>query len=395
MSVIVESLQQRFINRFGATPRVFRAPGRVNLIGEHTDYNGGFVLPVALQMATWVAAAPRTDRVVRAVSESMDEPAVIDLVARPSPKQDWTDYVAGVAYVLEDAGYRLTGADLLIASTVPRGAGLSSSAALEVAVAMALLSGKPDLSAVASAKAEGWPPQDSLEIARLCQRAENEYVGARCGIMDQFVATHARAGHALLLDCRSMAHEAVAVPATARLVVAHTGVAHRIAAGEYNARRSQCDAAAAAMALDSLRDATEEHIARASHAMSGILRKRARHVVTENQRVLDVAAALRAGDLDRAGTLMVRSHESLRDDFEVSGRELDLMVEHAMALPGVLGARMTGGGFGGCVVCLTRAGAAAAAAAALRDRYAAATGIAPDLWIAEPSAAAAEVTSAR
>ncbi len=327
-----------FEARFGERPRIFHAPGRVNLIGEHTDYNEGYVMPAAIELGTFVAASPRTDRRLAVHSMQFDESCEIEIDAA-RPRGDWTDYVAGVAVMLERAGFRIGGANLLIASDVPLGAGLSSSAALEVAVAMALAPGPVEAPALIERRT----------LAKLCQRAENEFVGVQCGIMDQFIACHARAGNLLMLDCRSLEYAYVRLPGGVKLVIANTMVRHDLAASEYNKRRAEC-AMAAAYFGKSLRDVKLSDVDGA--AMPDLLRRRARHVVTENARVLEARAALERGDLRAFGNAMYRSHASLRDDYEVSCAELDALVAMARDLRGVHGSRMTGGGFGGCTISL-------------------------------------------
>ncbi len=379
-----DELRARFSTRFGRDAAVYRAPGRVNLIGEHTDYNDGFVLPVAIDLFTWVAAAPRDDRLVRLHAENLDADATFSLDERhPTPARDWSDYPRGVALALAGAGHRLRGADLLVASEIPIGAGLSSSAALEVAVAWALL----DLAGEA-------PEPD--EVARLCQRAENEWVGTRCGIMDQFASCRGGAGHALLLDCRSLAARAVPIPAAAALVVCDSMVAHALADGAYNRRRAECEEGARALArvvpgIAALRDATPADLERQRDAMDPTVHRRCRHVVSENERVLAAAQALEAGDLPRLGELLCASHESLRHDYEVSCPELDALVELAVSLPGVFGSRMTGGGFGGCTITLARAEHAEQVAATLAARHPAASRGTPWVRICAPADGARRV----
>jgi galactokinase len=375
------ALATRFEDRFGSRPRVFRAPGRVNLIGEHTDYNGGFVMPVAIQLSTWVAAAPRSDMTLTIVSEALGTSATVALSEPLVPQGHWSDYVAGVAQVLIAEGVRLTGADLLVSSTLPQGAGLSSSAALEVASALALLGG-------------GGP--DPTTLARWCRRAENEFVGAQVGIMDQYVACHGQRGHALLIDCRTIESRPLPLPTDMGIVVCNTMVKHRIAGGEYNARRADCEAAVQTLQrvlpdVQDLRDVQVDDLERHGHTLDDIRRRRVRHVVTENQRVLDAAEALEHGDLARFGELMRESHRSLRDDYDVSSRELDIMVDLGNAQPQALGTRMTGGGFGGCTVSLVPAEATEAFAAQMRFDYARATGVQPDVWVCVASDGAEEV----
>ncbi len=303
--------------------RVFRAPGRVNLIGEHTDYNEGFVLPVALDLECRVTARPAADGLhARALDLGEERRWPLDGFER---RGDWGDYVAGVAVELARLGIGPVAADLEITSTVPMGAGLSSSAALEVAVALALstLAGKT---------------LAPLELARLCQRAENNFTGVRCGLMDQLAAVFGRRGHALWIDCRSLDVRPVALPPGCELLVVNTGVRHQHASGEYNLRRQQCERAAALLGRP-LRDASMNDAA----ALPEPQRRRARHVISENLRVSQFVQACAAGDLDSAGRLMYASHASLRDDYQVSCAELDFLVEAARPVPGMLGARLTGG----------------------------------------------------
>lgn len=357
-----------------ADRRVYRAPGRVNLIGEHTDYNDGFVMPMAIDRFTRVTPSARGDGRLAVHSEAMGDAVEARLDAGAlRPRGDWSDYVYGVAKQLLDAGIPLQGATLRIASDVPLGAGLSSSASLEVAVASALVDG---------ARAT----IDRMTLARLCQRAEHEFAGAHCGIMDQFIALHGRAGHALLLDCRSLAFAAIALPARTEVVIGNTMVRHSIAAGEYNARRAECEAAARALAarlpdVRALRDVSPDDLDRHAGALSDIQLKRARHVVTENARVQAAAERLERGALDAFGALMAESHRSLRDDFEVSCRELDAMVDVAAACDGVYGARMTGGGFGGCAIALVDAAHTEAIVRTLKAGYQQRTGITPEIYI--------------
>ena len=332
--------------RASQNSRTFRAPGRVNLIGEHTDYNDGFVMPVAIEFAACVDVSERADRRLVIHSENYGETCEFDLDEfEPKAKGHWSDYVRGVAVMLERDGYRIGGAELRIRSDVPMGAGLSSSAAIEVASALALL-------AVAQASILRWQVGDLPHgLALLCQRAENEFVGVRCGIMDQFIACHARSGHALLLDCRTLEHRFAPLPRGVKLVIANTGVRHSLAAGEYNRRRAECETGAAYFGR-SLRDVTLDEFEREGRGLSDVVYRRCRHVITENARVLAAATALDREDLLTFGELMYRSHHSLREDYEVSCRELDALVEIASGVPGVYGSRMTGGGFGGCTISL-------------------------------------------
>jgi galactokinase len=379
---MLDELRDRFLREWGQMPVVFRAPGRVNLIGEHTDYNDGFIMPAAIEYATFAAVAPRADRFLRVRTSLTGETATLDLDAPPAaPRRDWTDYVFGVAHVLTASGHRLAGADLMIASTVPIGAGLSSSAALEVAVASALLH-VADLAI------------DGVDLALLCQKAENEFVGMRCGIMDQFIACRGRAGHALMIDCRSLEETAVPIPAHARIVVANSMVHHQLAGGgEYNARRRSCETGVAALQaalgpIRALRDVGPTELADHARLLDEVTFRRCRHIVAENERVVAAAEALAVGDLALTGTLMDASHVSMRDDFEISCPEIDVLVDLAQRLPGVFGSRMTGGGFGGCTVSLVEAEAVETVIAELGRGYEAATGIRPTIFACAPSAGA-------
>jgi galactokinase len=356
--------------------RTFRAPGRVNLIGEHTDYNEGFVMPVAIDFATYVDVTAREDRRLVVHSENYFETKEFDL-DDPEPRAcgHWSDYVRGVAAMLERAGHRVEGAALRIRSDVPMGAGLSSSAAIEVACALALLRDAA---------------MERTALAKLCQRAENEFVGVRCGIMDQFIACHARAGHALLLDCRTLDHRFVAVPRDVKLVIANTMVRHSLAAGEYNLRRAECEEGAAYFGR-SLRDVTSGDLERQGRGLAETVRRRCRHVITENARVIAASVALEEGDMHAFGKLMDQSHRSLVHDFEVSCAELDTMVEIAAQAPGVYGSRMTGGGFGGCTISLVQEEHVDAFRETIVRRYREATGIEAAVYVSGAAAGAGEL----
>jgi galactokinase len=345
-------LTEQFRARFGAEPAgLVRAPGRVNLIGEHTDYNDGFVLPVAIDRDIRIAARPRTDRLVRLYSATFDQLSTFSLDSiEPDPAASWSNYPRGVALYLQEAGFALAGMDAAIEGDVPVGAGLSSSAALEVATATAF------------AELDGLD-LSSVQKAVICQRAENRFVGVNCGIMDQFISALGQAGHALLVDCRSLDYDLVPIAgAGLSVVVADTTVKRGLAGSEYNVRRAQCEEGVARLSemlnrpLKALRDVTlaevDEHAAR----LPDLIARRVRHVVGENERTLSAVAALRRGDLARFGQLMNESHRSLRDLYEVSCGELDALVEAAWQTPGVYGARMTGAGFGGCTVALIDTG---------------------------------------
>jgi galactokinase len=372
----------RFHELFGQPPALYRAPGRVNLIGEHTDYNEGFVMPVALDLSCWVAAAPRTDRRLVVRSENAAETVTVDLERPVARTGQWIDYVAGVATMMRTLG-EVRGGNLLIHSEVPAGAGLSSSAALEVASALAIA----DISGLTL---------ERTAIATLSQRAENEVVGARVGIMDQYNAVHARAGTALVLDCRALEHRHIPLPPGVRIVACNSMVRHSIAGGEYNKRRQECNEAVRTLQrsfpdVSSLRDVDMPRLEGARSALGDLLYRRARHIVTENERVLAAARALEMQDLDSLGRLMAESHRSLRDDYDVTVRELDTLVEAASDVPGVLGARMTGGGFGGCTVNLVDERAVDTFCHVVADRYDTATGLKPDIYVSEPADAGGRV----
>jgi galactokinase len=349
--------------------RVVRAPGRVNLIGEHTDYNEGFVLPAAIDLEIRIAYLPTLDRRVELTRLESGDRHDFDLDTPRRKNGSWLDYVAGTAWALTESGLPLTGLRGVIASTLPTSAGLSSSAAIELASAWAMLD-------------EGASAVDRFELARRCQRAENGYVGVMGGLMDQFAESCGVAGAALFLDCRSSEWRRVPLPPGLELVVLHTGSRRSLTRSEYNVRRSQCEAAVAAIARDhpaihSLRDVTPEVLDAASPRLPPVELRRARHIVSENDRVGRTVQALETGDLAAVGELFAASHASLRDDYEVSSPELDAMVDIASSVPGVVGARMTGAGFGGCTVNLVRPDAVDALRAAVLDRYPARTGLTP------------------
>ena len=376
----LEKRGAEFQARFGAEPRYFRAPGRVNLIGEHTDYNAGFVMPAAIRFYTTIAAAPRTDRLLRVRSVNFAEtrevalPGPLAAQERSGQSPHWIDYICGVAWALQEAGIAVGGADMLVQGDVPLGAGLSSSAALEVAAALALTQ-------LAGESLEG------LRLAKICQRAENQYVGIRCGIMDQFASVHGRAGHAMMLDCRTLEHRFLSLQA-AQLVICNTMVRHRLAGSEYNRRREQCEQGVRSLArvvpgITALRDVSADLLQAHKEVLGPVIYRRCHHVVMENRRVVAAASALEAVDLEGFGALMRESHRSLRDDYEVSCDELDLMVRLAESIDGVYGARMTGGGFGGCTVNLVRTDRVAQFRSQLAADYARATGRRPEVYVCE------------
>jgi galactokinase len=376
------ALARVFVDRFGRERQGLAvAPGRVNLIGEHTDYNEGFVLPVAIDRTVSAAFAARSDRQVRVQSLEFDEEDSFSLDDIERLEGDvWSNYVRGVATVLQEAGCRLTGLDVAIQGDVPIGAGLASSAALEVAV----------LGAFQRAAALTIDPRDQ---ALLAQRAENQFVGVACGIMDQMAAAMGRRDHALLIDCRSLETEAVRLNLAAhalKIVVAHTGVRRALSDSAYNQRRQECARAAQMLAqvigarpVRALRDITSSDLAAHEGSLPEALARRARHVVGENERVLKSVEALRRGDLLTLGQFLYASHQSLARDYEVSSPELDLMVQLASRLEGVVGARMTGAGFGGCTVNLVRETAIDAFRGQVIESYRRRTGLSAEMYVCE------------
>jgi galactokinase len=353
--------------------RTFRAPGRVNLIGEHTDYNLGFVLPIALDLATYVETRPSPDGMFHVWSEDRRERFSWKATDTASlqPRKQWSDYVAGVAVQLAKAAIPLQPLEMSIRSDVPEGSGLSSSAALEVASALAFLQGRQ---------------MDRLELAKLCQRAEGEFVGMPCGIMDQFVSLFGQPGAAIRIDCRSLEFRPVTLPADTQIIAVNSMVKHNLGASAYRTRVAECAEACRALGVTSLRDASPEQVA--TTRMEPLARKRARHVVTENQRVELFVAA---GDAIVMGHLFSESHASMRDDYEISCHEIDFLVESARSLEGCYGARMTGGGFGGCTVNLVRSDAAQAFCVAITKTYQDRFGVDPVVFPCNPGAGAAEI----
>jgi galactokinase len=364
----------QFERVYAARPRVFRAPGRVNLIGEHTDYNDGFVMPAAVGFSTYAGIAPRPDR--KLVLQSQEFPGCFEFDLDNLPQQRnqaWVDYVVGVATVLRRRGIRLEGANLLVNGDIPIGAGLSSSAALEVASTLALL------------RLTG-TQMPLPEVATLCREAENTYVGAHVGIMDQYISCMGKAGHAMLLDCRSLEFRLVPIPPGLQLVVCNTMVKHDVATSGYNVRRAQCEEGVGYFVkwypnIRALRDVSVEMLHEHSKDLSPVILKRCTHVILENQRTVEAARSLTDRDLARMKELMAESHASMRDLYEISCQEVDIMVDSAQDLPGFCGGRMTGGGFGGCTINLVRTGNASDFAAQIADRYQRATNIKPQIYI--------------
>nr|WP_315247308.1 galactokinase [uncultured Albidiferax sp.] len=368
-----------FAQHFGHAPTLHvRAPGRVNLIGEHTDYNDGFVLPCAIDFETRIAVGPRSDRQVRICAcdyfDAIDQ-FDLDAPITPRPDAQWANYVRGVVQVLLAKGLHLGGMDLAIAGNVPQGAGLSSSASLEVAVGQAFN---------VLHNSELLTPTD---IALAAQKAENSFVGVNCGIMDQLISACGEADHALLIDCRSLSTQAVPVPAGLAVMIVHSHVQRGLVGSEYNTRRQQCEAAAAHYGVKALRDIDIARLERDAAGLDAVVLRRARHIVTENQRTLDAAQALSTGDLQRLGQLMAASHDSMRDDFEITVPPIDHLVTILQAAIGPQGgARMTGGGFGGCVVALLPEALVPTARAAVAAQYRAPNGDAATVYVCHASA---------
>ncbi len=368
-------------NQFGGDPRVFLAPGRVNLIGEHTDYAGGFVMPAAIDFGTFASISARRDGRIEIWSQNFKEGVTYGANEVPQKRtQHWSDYPLGVLWALRKEGVEVPAFSMVLHGNVPLGAGLSSSASVEVASALALLH-------LADAKME------RTAIAKLCQKAENAYVGASCGIMDQFIACQGAEDHALLLDCRSLEFRLAPIPRHVGLVIANTMVKHSIAGGEYGTRRAEVEEGTAILRehrpeIALLRDATPEDLERWGSEMPDNVMRRCRHIITENLRTVAAADALASGNLKRLGDLMAAAHVSYRDDFEASCEEADIMVAAAQSLPGLIGARLTGGGFGGCTVNVVEEEVAARFAEQLREEYQAATGIQAEIYRCHASAGA-------
>ena len=378
MKVEREQALRTHEQRFGRSGRIFAAPARVNLIGEHTDYTGGFVMPMAIDFRTVAVVSGRDDGRAVFYSANYDEEVGIEITSlSKAPLGGWSDYPAGVLWSLSQEGVTVSGFSMSFVGDVPLGAGLSSSASVEVVTAMALL--------------EHAGIELPLEkVATLCRRAENEYVGAKSGIMDQFAVAGCVANRAMLLDCRSLSYELLPMPAEERVVICNSMVKHAVATGEYGDRSTEVEAGQAVLrrerpGVELLRDATLTDLEACRSKMSEASFKRCRHIITENVRVMKARDALLTGDMDRFGTLMVEAHESFRDDFSASCEEVDILVAIAVEQEECFGARITGGGFGGCTVNVVRADAAEKFVASLRRAYAAKTGIEADCFVCTPS----------
>lgn len=372
------------LERFGQEPVTFSAPGRVNIIGEHTDYADGFVMPAAIDFATLAAISARDDRTIAIFSANFNEQVSRSLDRLPAQAaHHWSDYPLGIIFVLREAGVEIPAFSLTLNGDVPLGAGLSSSASIEVATMAAILG-------LAGVK------MPLPRMARLCQRAENHFVGASTGIMDQFIACCGKQDQALLLDCRSLEYRLAPIPSRLSLVIANTMVKHSHAGGEYNTRRSEVEEGTALLRshrpeIKLLRDATLDDLAKWGREMRPEVLKRCRHIITENTRTVAAADALEAGDLKALGRLMYEAHASYRDDFEASCPEADIMVELARNEPGCIGARLTGGGFGGCTVNLVENSEARSFSDHLRNGYRKATGIEADIYLCHASAGVHQV----
>lgn len=385
---IQEDVIQKFVEQFNKEPSfVVQAPGRVNLIGEHTDYNDGFVLPMAIDRSVIIALRPRSDELVSVQAIDMGETAVFDLNNLVKEDANWVEYLKGVAWALQEAGNSLNGWEGVLGGNVPRGAGLSSSAAVELATARAF-------HAVSDFE---WQP---AEMAKLGQKTENEWLGVQTGIMDQMISALGQEGHALLIDCRSLESEAVPLPhgvegSETAVVILDTNTRRGLVDSAYNERRTQCEKAARTFGVRALRDVSLQQFLENSHELDPLTAKRAKHVITENVRTLNAAKAMQDADVELLGQLMDESHISLRDDFEVSSTELDQMASFARSQPGCYGARMTGAGFGGCAVALVRGEAVDAFVTAVAEKYKLATNLEPKIYVCQPSSGASTLTNTK
>ena len=380
-----QQLKQLFSRHFHQQPTtIIRSPGRVNIIGEHTDYNEGFVFPMALTCATWLAICPRDDHQIIMRSDNVQEATTLDMQNLQKPQQDvqWQDYVAGVAQMLQQTqGQALKGFDAVVLGDVPMGAGLSSSASFELAVAKALC----------EVNQLDWDP---TQMALLCQRAENHWIGVNCGIMDQLICAAAVAGHACMIDCRDLSVTPVPLPDNTTIVIMDTMTRRGLVDSAYNERRQQCEQVAQQLGVQFLRDVDLATLQQHKVSLDPLAYKRAHHVVSENARVLEAAAAMQTNDATALGHLMVDSHHSMNQDFEITNEELNIMVNVALAAPGCFGARMTGGGFGGCAVALVADDQVAVFIDYVAQQYEAQTQLKPAIYASKPMAGCAVVSSA-
>ncbi|WP_318493868.1 galactokinase [Photobacterium leiognathi] len=383
MSDLISNVKHAFTAVLGYQPsHLIQAPGRVNLIGEHTDYNDGFVLPCAINYQTVVAAAPRTDNIIRVVSVDYDNATdEFDLTQPIEFQQDkmWANYIRGVVKCLLERGFTFTGADIAVTGNVPQGAGLSSSAALEVVIGQTF-------------KVLYNLEISQADIALNGQQAENQFVGCNCGIMDQMISAEGRENHAMLLDCRSLETQAVSMPEDMAVVIINSNKKRGLVDSEYNTRRQQCEEAARIFGVKALRDVTIEQFNAKAHELDELVAKRARHVITENDRTVEAAAALRNHDMKRMAELMAQSHASMRDDFEITVFEVDTLVEIVKDVIGEQGGvRMTGGGFGGCIVALVPPTLVDDVKAAVETKYQAATGLKESIYVCQAKDGAGKI----
>lgn len=386
MELELAQLGDEFRERFGTYPRFFQAPGRVNLIGEHTDYNEGFVMPFAIDRRAIVAGSRRKDSILNVFARDLGEVVAIDLNDEIVTRRGtWVDFVEGTfRMIAEGVGQTFLGADIILTSTVPVGAGLSSSAAIEMALGFALMS----LNGEAI---------DRKSLALAGQQVEHRFVGTRSGVMDQFAAVFSRSGSAMLLDCRSLEIDYVPIEIGVAIVVVDSKIKHDLASSEYNTRREECEAGVAILrehlpGVTTLRDVTGDVFERYMHLLPETIGRRCRHVISENHRTLAAASAFRERDVRTAGALMTASHASLRDDYEVSCPELDELVENALTVEGVYGSRMTGGGFGGCTVNLMDRASLDEFRTVTVEGYESRFGREPDVYIFQPADGASELT---
>ncbi|WNJ95122.1 galactokinase [Vibrio ruber] len=387
MSDCIQNVKKYFEQVLGYLPsHTIQAPGRVNLIGEHTDYNDGFVLPCAINYQTVVAAAKRDDNLVRVVSVDYDNAVDEFDISQEiifQPDKMWANYIRGVVKCLLARGYLLGGADMAVSGNVPQGAGLSSSAALEVVIGQTF-------------KALFSLDISQAEIALNGQQAENEFVGCNCGIMDQMISAQGRANHAMLLDCRSLETEAVSMPEDMAVLIINSNKKRGLVDSEYNTRREQCETAARILGVKALRDVNIAQLNDRRSELDEVVAKRARHVITENERTLEAAKALRANDMQRMGKLMAESHASMRDDFEITVKEIDILVEMVKEVIGDAGGvRMTGGGFGGCIVALIPSRLVEPVTATVESRYEQETGLKESIYVCKATEGAGVVASYR
>ncbi|KJG01948.1 galactokinase [Photobacterium angustum] len=383
MSDLISNVKYAFTAVLGYQPsHLIQAPGRVNLIGEHTDYNDGFVLPCAINYQTLVAATPRTDNIIRVVSVDYDNATdEFDLTQPIEFQQDkmWANYIRGVVKCLLERGFTFTGADIAVTGNVPQGAGLSSSAALEVVIGQTF-------------KVLYNLEISQADIALNGQQAENQFVGCNCGIMDQMISAEGRENHAMLLDCRSLETQAVSMPEDMAIVIINSNKKRGLVDSEYNTRRQQCEEAARIFGVKALRDVTIEQFNAKAHELDELVAKRARHVITENDRTVEAATALRNNDMKRMGELMAQSHASMRDDFEITVFEVDTLVEIVKDVIGEQGGvRMTGGGFGGCIVALVPPTLVDDVKAAVEAKYQAATGLKESIYVCQAKDGAGKI----